>query len=59
MEQGRITLNEHQSAAFVPIGDVESWSLAPPDYDSLRYLQGRKQLTDFTYLRIEHYSGHP
>lgn len=56
---GRITLNEHQSAAFVPIKDVESWSLAPPDYDALQYLQRNKQLTDFTYLRIEHYSGHP
>lgn len=57
--RGRITLNEHQSAAFVPIGDVESWSLAPPDYDALQYLQRNKQLKDFTYLRIEHYSGHP
>lgn len=56
---GCITLNEHQSAAFVPIGDVESWSLAPPDYDALKYLQRSKQLGDFTYLRIEHYSGHP
>ena len=56
---GRIALNEHQSAAFVPIDDVESWSLAPPDYDALKYLQRSKQLGDFTYLRIEHYSGHP
>ena len=55
---GKITLNEHQSATFVPIGDVESWSLAPPDYDALKYLQRNKQLKDFTYLRIEHYSGH-
>ena len=56
---GPITLNEHQRVAFVPISDVESWSLAPPDYDALKYLQRGKELKDFTYLRIEHYSFHP
>ena len=45
---GPITLNEHQSAMFVPVEDAESWSLAPPDYDALKYLQHSKQLKDFT-----------
>ena len=55
---GPITLNEHQSASFVPIEDVESWLLAPPDYDALKYLKSRNQRNEANYLRIEHYSGH-
>lgn len=34
---GPITVNEHQGIRFVPIEEVESWSLAPPDYDALKY----------------------
>lgn len=55
---GRIMLNEHQGAQLVPVEEVKSWPLAPPDYKALKYLRYSKQLKDFTYLRIEHYSGH-
>ena len=39
---GPITLNEHQGAQFVPTDEVESWPLAPPDFNALRYLRRKK-----------------
>ena len=36
---GEISLNEHQSASFVAVDEVDSWTLAPPDYGALKYLR--------------------